>query len=132
MARSGVHSWTYEAGARSRWRMWMKRILSLTQVILPILLLSALAGGCAGDAQGSSKASSGGDWTFLGNSYWYVPPSNLEAIFSSTSNGGTFIPITDQTVSYIQTYQGGYFWGRVATMLTIDGQVRTASRWSVQ
>jgi hypothetical protein len=102
--------------------MRMRRIWSLAQVILPILLLAALACGCAGDAQGSSKVSSGGDWTFLGNSYWYVPPSNLEAIFSNTSNGGTFIPITDQTVFYIQTYQGGYFWGRVATMLTIDDQ----------
>jgi len=101
--------------------MLMRRF-SLARVILPILLLATLAYGCAGDAQGSSAGSSRGDWTFLAKSFWYVPPANLEAIFSSTSNGGTFIPITDQTVFYIQTYQGGYFWGRVATMLTIADQ----------
>jgi hypothetical protein len=105
-----------EAGAQSERSLLLKEF-SL-EVILAILLLTSLACGYAGDAHGSSE----GDWTFLANSYWYVPPANLEAIFSSTSNGGTFIPITDQTVFYIQTYQGGYFWGRVATILTIAGQ----------
>ncbi|MBV8773835.1 MAG: hypothetical protein JO166_16135 [Deltaproteobacteria bacterium] len=97
------------------------KAFSLARVSLPILLLATLACGCTGDAQASSKGSSGDNWTFLGNS-WYVPRGNVEAIFSSTSNGGTFIPITDQTVFYIRTYQGGYFWGRVSTMLTIAGQ----------
>ena len=50
-------------------------------VILPILLLSTLACGFAGDARGSSKYV-GGDW-ISGNSYWYVPPADLEAIFQT-------------------------------------------------
>jgi hypothetical protein len=85
---------------------------------LAILVLACLACGYSGDAQGSK----GSNWTFLADSYWYVPPANLEAILSSTSNGGTFIPITDQTVFYIQNYQAGYFWGRVSTLLTIADQ----------
>jgi len=47
---------------------------------------------------------------------------SLEAILSSTSDGGTFIPITDQTVFCVEKYQGGYFWGLTSTMLTIADQ----------
>jgi hypothetical protein len=87
---------------------------------VPVLLvfLAALGTVCPGDAQGSGKSA----WSFLSNSYWIVPPANLPALLSDTSNGGTFVPIVDQTVFHIQTYQGGYFWGQVATMLTIGGE----------
>jgi hypothetical protein len=91
--------------------------------VAPIVLLLILSSGCAGDAQGSSQSgSSKSDWSFLANSYWIVPPPNLPALLSNTDNGGTFIPISDQTVFYIQTYQDGYFWGKTATLLTVAGQ----------
>jgi len=73
--------------------------------------------GIAGDARGTSLAS----WRFLQNSYWYVPQANLQALLSSTEDGGTYIPIGDQTVFHIQNYENGYFWGRVASELTIGG-----------
>ena len=84
--------------------------------------------GLVGDARGapsqgsSSRGVSSTEWRFLQNSYWYVPRANLAALLSSTANGGTFIPITDQTVFYIQRYVRGYFWGQVATELTVAGQ----------
>jgi len=81
-------------------------------------LFAALCSGCAGDAQGAPVK----DWSFLQNSYWYVPTPNLLALLSSTQGGGTVVPITDQTVFYIKTYQSGYFWGTVATELTLAGQ----------
>src|SRR5690242_13605019 len=112
---------TNGAGSRSKLHM-LRNGVSLSWVILPILIVATLACGYTGDAQGSSEGSSGDNWILLANSYWYVPPANLEAVFSSISNGGTFIPITDQTVFHIQTYRGGYFWGRISTMLTIAGQ----------
>ena len=78
-----------------------------------------LCSGCAGDAQGAPVK----DWSFLQNSYWYVPTANLLAMLSSVEGGaGTVVPIDDQTVFYIKTYQSGYFWGTVATELTIAGQ----------
>ena len=89
----------------------------------PIIFLAVLSAGCAGDAQGSSQSgSSKTDWSFLANSYWIVPPQNLPAVISSTADGGTVIPISDQTVFYIQSYQAGYFWGKTATLFTLAGQ----------
>ena len=71
-------------------------------------------------------------WSFLNNSYWYVPTPNLLAVLSSIEGGGSVAPITDQTVFYIKTYQSGYFWGTVATELTIAGEASgpTAFLWS--
>jgi hypothetical protein len=92
------------------------------RLLIPILLFTTLAVGCPEDVPAAPVGSSQGDWTFLADSYWFVPPANLLALLSSTTNGGTFIPISDQTVFYIEDYQGGYFWGRVATMLTIGSE----------
>ena len=82
-------------------------------------IIAALCSGCAGDAQGAPAK----DWSFLQNSYWYVPTPNLLAVLSTVEAGvGTVVPINDQTVFYIKNYQSGYFWGTVATELTIGGQ----------
>ena len=82
-------------------------------------IIAALCSGCAGDAQGAPAK----DWGFLQNSYWYVPTPNLLAVLSTVEAGvGTVVPINDQTVFYIKNYQSGYFWGTVATELTIGGQ----------
>ena len=86
--------------------------------LVTIVFLLVVGSGFVGDARSSSSM----DWSFLHNSYWYVPAVNLPALLSSTSNGGTFIPISDQTVFYIQRYVKGYFWGTVATELTVLGQ----------
>ena len=93
------------------------------RLIAAIVLVSVLGSGFVRDARSaSSRDSSSREWSFLQNSYWYVPRANLLALLSSTANGGTLIPITDQTVFYIQRYVRGYFWGQVATELTVAGQ----------
>lgn len=86
--------------------------------LLAALTFAVVVGcGIAGDARAASSA----NWRFLQNSYWYVPEANLPALLSSTEDGGTYIPIGDQTVFHIQNYENGYFWGRVASELTIGG-----------
>jgi hypothetical protein len=85
---------------------------------LTIALVSVVSLGFVSDVHCSSS----GDWSFLQNSYWYVPASNLPALFSNTAGGGIFTPIGDQTIFYIQSYTRGYLWGTVATELTVVGR----------
>jgi hypothetical protein len=55
-------------------------------------------------------------WSWLANSYWYVPTSNLPAVLYNSSTG-TLAPVSDQTVFHITGYQSGYFWGKTVTQL---------------
>jgi hypothetical protein len=55
-------------------------------------------------------------WSWLDNTYWYVPPANLPAVLYNSSTG-TVVPVNDQTVYHISTYKNGYFWGQSATQL---------------
>jgi hypothetical protein len=55
-------------------------------------------------------------WSWLANTYWYVPPMNLPALLYNSSTG-TLIPVTDQTVFHITGYREGYFWGKAVTQL---------------
>jgi hypothetical protein len=75
---------------------------------------------CRPTACGDSGVPTPAGWNFLENSYWYVPTPNLPALLSTTAGGGTFAPISDQTVFFIQHYAAGYFWGVVATEFTLD------------
>lgn len=99
-----------------------------TTPLFVTIVLIAVGSGCARDANGSPAVeASTATWSFLQNSYWYVPTPNLPALLSATSGSTTsHIPITDQTVFYIQTYQEGYFWGQVATEFTVAGESDTA------
>lgn len=55
-------------------------------------------------------------WSWLANTYWYVPTRNLPAtLFNSTT--GTLAAVSDQTVFHITGYRNGYFWGKVVTQL---------------
>jgi hypothetical protein len=110
------------AGSESQKRILMRDCpkLGIVRLLVTIVLVLVVVSGFVDEARGSSSM----DWSFLQNSYWYVPTVNLPALLSSTANGGTFIPITDQTVFYIQRYVKGYFWGTVATELTVAGQSR--------
>ena len=104
--------------ADSKSSLQTKMLRWLNSIVL-FAILAALCAGCAGDAQGAPVK----DWSFLQNSYWYVPAANLLAVLSSVEGGvGTVAPIDDQTVFYIKSYQSGYFSGTVATELTIGGQ----------
>jgi len=55
-------------------------------------------------------------WSWLTNTYWYVPAPNLPATIYNGSNG-TLVPILDQTVYHISGYKNGYFWGETVTQL---------------
>ena len=55
-------------------------------------------------------------WSWLANTYWYVPTSNLPAVLFNSSTG-TLAPVSDQTVFQITGYRDGYFWGKAVTQL---------------
>ena len=55
-------------------------------------------------------------WSWLENTYWYVPPANLPAVLYNSSTGA-LVPVQDQTVYHIVAYKNGYFWGQSATQL---------------
>ncbi len=50
------------------------------------------------------------DWSWLENTYWYVPTDGLVAIETSLADQ-SHNPVTDQTVWHITNYSDGYFWG---------------------
>jgi hypothetical protein len=55
-------------------------------------------------------------WSWLANTYWYVPASNLAAVLYDSATG-TVSSVSDQTVYHINDYRGGYFWGDSVTQL---------------
>jgi hypothetical protein len=55
-------------------------------------------------------------WSWLADTYWYVPTSNLAAVLFNSSSG-TLVPVSDQTVFQITGYRDGYFWGKTVTQL---------------
>lgn len=57
-----------------------------------------------------------GRWSWLANTDWYVPESNLAAVIYEPSSG-TLVPVADQTVYHISGYREGYFWGETVTQL---------------
>jgi hypothetical protein len=61
-------------------------------------------------------------WQFLANSYWFVPTMYLPAFQMSAADTAP-VPMTDQTVWQITTYQNGYFWGNCAVLLYPNGTV---------
>jgi hypothetical protein len=55
-------------------------------------------------------------WSWLANTYWYVPTSNLSAVLFNSATG-TLAPVSDQTVFQITGYRDGYFWWKSVTQL---------------
>jgi hypothetical protein len=55
-------------------------------------------------------------WSWLANTYWYVPTANLSAVLYNSTTG-TIAPVSDQTVFHITGYRDGYFWGKTVTQL---------------
>ncbi len=55
-------------------------------------------------------------WSWLANTYWYVPTSNLCAVLFNSATGSVQ-PVSDQTVFHITNYGDGYFWGESVTQL---------------
>ncbi len=55
-------------------------------------------------------------WSWLADTYWYVPAQNLPSVLFNSSTG-TLAPVSDQTVYQITGYRNGYFWGKTVTQL---------------
>lgn len=55
-------------------------------------------------------------WSWLANTYWYVPTANLAAVLYD-SETGRVQSVSDQTVFHITGFGGGYFWGDSVTQL---------------
>ncbi len=55
-------------------------------------------------------------WTFLKDSYWYVPTQYLPAL-QMNANDAVPTQMIDQTVWQITDYKYGYFWGNCAALL---------------
>lgn len=55
-------------------------------------------------------------WSWLANTYWYVPTPNLDAVMYNPSTG-TVAMVPDQTVYHISGYRSGYFWGETVTQI---------------
>jgi hypothetical protein len=56
-------------------------------------------------------------WSWLANTYWYVPTRNLTAVLDNSTNGTQTI-VSDQTVFHITNYFNGYFWGDTVTQIS--------------
>ncbi len=63
-------------------------------------------------------------WSWLANTYWYVPTTNLAAVLYNSSTG-VVTSVNDQTVYHVTDYRGGYFWGNSVTQL--DSNSSTSS-----
>lgn len=58
------------------------------------------------------------DWSWLADTYWYVPEESLPALRLDPSEN-TLTWVVDQTVWHITGCQAGYFWG-ICTALLYD------------
>jgi len=70
-------------------------------------------------------------WSWLRDTYWYVPPENLPALqFAPDEN--TLAWLIDQTVWHISAFQNGYFWGSSATATLPAGNKSSQEASSVK
>jgi len=61
------------------------------------------------------------DWSWLADTYWYVPPPDLPAL-QLDPDGNTLSWLVDQTVWHISGYKNGYFWGVTAAVTHKAGE----------
>jgi hypothetical protein len=61
------------------------------------------------------------DWSWLADTYWYVPVESLPALRLDTSEN-TLAWVVDQTVWHVTGYREGYFWGVSVTLLHDAGE----------
>jgi hypothetical protein len=60
-------------------------------------------------------------WSWLKDTYWYVPQENLPAVETTFSPPAHQL-ISDQTVWHIEDYTQGYFWGKQVVKLSTNDQ----------
>jgi hypothetical protein len=65
---------------------------------------------------GAAAATTVRRWSWLADTYWYVPTANLAAVLYN-SDTGSVQSVSDQTVFHITGFADGYFWGQAVTQL---------------
>lgn len=73
----------------------------------------------AGHRDRSAVSQTSSHWSWLANTYWYVPSSNVPAVVLDTTNptSPAVLPLADQTVFHITGFRDGYFWGVTVAQL---------------
>lgn len=61
------------------------------------------------------------DWSWLADTYWYVPEESLPVLQLDPSQN-TLTWLVDQTVWHVTGYREGYFWGISVTLLRDAGE----------
>jgi hypothetical protein len=61
------------------------------------------------------------NWSWLKDTYWYVPQKYLPAVETTLSPLAHQL-ISDQTVWHIEDYSEGYFWGKQVVKLSTNDQ----------
>jgi hypothetical protein len=70
----------------------------------------------SGQPGGASVSPTARRWSWLANTYWYVPTTNLSAVLYNSTDGSS-TGVSDQTVYHITSYRDGYFTGPSVTQL---------------
>ncbi len=69
-------------------------------------------------------------WSWLADTYWFVPVRNLPAVLYNSTTG-TLQSVRDQTVYRIEAYWLGYFWGEAVTQLNSSSPTTSTTVGSV-
>jgi len=73
----------------------------------------------------ASPPTDDGAWTFLEDTYWYVPTPYLPAIILVNLDTPQTVPIVDQTLWHIESVENGYVIGSVASNFGAGGGYST-------
>ena len=92
------------------------RVLLSTLPRTPIPPRAAEVASLRRPASPAPTATTGARWSWLEDTYWYVPAPNLSATIYDPGTGA-LIPVQDQTVYHISGYRSGYFWGETVAQL---------------
>ena len=82
-------------------------------VLIGALLMSGVTFTNAANwnARGFASKLTTARWQWLEDTYWYVPPENLQAIQWDTQSPTDYTSVDDQTVWHIERFDNGYFFG---------------------
>ena len=95
----------------------MRRASLLIMLVgLILMLVSASLQKAGADAHSPHD-----NWSWLKDTYWYVPQENLPAVETTLSPLAHQL-ISDQTVWHIEDYAEGYFWGKQVVKLSTNDQ----------
>jgi hypothetical protein len=81
-------------------------------------------------AAGTAVLPTSNRWSWLANTYWYVPTPNLPAVLYNSKTGAV-TRVRDQTVFHIVSYENGYLWGTAVTQLNSSTPTKSSMLGSI-